>query len=99
MRTSLLLVITVFLLAAGTAGAPALLEVKSTLTGVVESQPLVRVGDVVEEGQPLVYVRTALTGTVDVAARAPRAAVVREVLIVSGQRIERGDLVARLDPR
>lgn len=99
MRTTWLVLLSVLVLAAGTVGAPALIEVKSTLTGVVESQPLISVGDVVEEGQPLVYVRTALTGAVDVAARAPRASVVREVLIVSGQRIERGDLVARLEPR
>lgn len=99
MRTISLVITLMLVLALETVGAPALIEVKSTLTGVVETDRLVMVGDVVEEGQPIAYVRTALTGTVDVAARAPRAAVVREVLIVSGQRIERGDLVARLEPR
>ncbi|HEV8354366.1 MAG TPA: biotin/lipoyl-containing protein [bacterium] len=97
---ALLIAITLVAAAAvGAAGAPALLEVKSALTGVVEAQPLVGVGDVVDDGQAMVYVRTALTGSVSVAARAPRAGVVREVVIVAGQRIERGDLVARIEPK
>lgn len=99
LQSAMLIFMILLALAAAATGAPALIEVKSTLTGVVESQPLVSAGDVVEEGQPLVYVRTALTGSVDVAARSPRAGVVRDVLVVSGQRIERGDLVARIEPR
>lgn len=85
--------------AASAATAPAWLEVKSALAGVVETEPLVSVGDLVDDGQPMVYVRTPLTGSVSVAARAPRAGVVREVLVAPGQRIERGDLVARIEPR
>jgi biotin carboxyl carrier protein len=98
-RTFLILIALVATAAAGAAGAPVLLEVKSALTGVVEAQPLVGAGDVVDDGQALVYVRTALTNSVSVAARAPRAGVVREVVVVPGQRIERGDLVARIEPR
>lgn len=85
--------------AAHAATAPPWLEVKSVLAGVVESQPLTSVGDVVEDGQAIIFVRTPLTGTVDVAARAPRAGIVREVLVRPGQTIERGDIVARIEPR
>lgn len=80
--------------------APAgLLDVKSSLAGVVQEDRLVKVGDQVEDAQPLLYVRTALTGTIGVAARAPQDGVVREVLVQPGQRIERGDIVVRLQPR
>ena len=80
--------------------APAdLLEVKSTLAGVVLEDRLVKAGDQVDDAQPLVYVRTPLTGTIGVAARAPRDGVIREVLVQPGQRIERGDIVIRLQPR
>ncbi len=85
--------------AAFAATPPTWLEVKSALAGVVEAQPLVSVGDVVDDGQPLVYVRTPLTGSISVAARSPRAGIVREVLVKSGQQIERGVLVARIEPR
>lgn len=78
---------------------PAVLEVKSTLAGVVLADELAEVGTRVEDAQPLVYVRTALTGTIAVAARAPRDGVVREVLVAPGQRVERGDVVIRIDPR
>ncbi|MGH2349661.1 MAG: biotin/lipoyl-containing protein [bacterium] len=94
-----LMIAAVAAMATGAAGAPVLLEVRSALTGVVETQPLVSVGEVVDDGQAMVYVRTALTDSVSVAARAPRAGVVREVVVVPGQRIERGDLVARIEPR
>jgi len=80
--------------------APAgLLDVKSTLAGVVLADRLVAVGDQVEDAQPLVYVRTRLTGAVGVAARAPQDGTVREVLVTPGQRIDRGDIVVRLQPR
>lgn len=85
--------------AAAAAPQPALLEVKSTLAGTVLAEELVEEGARVEDAQPLVYVRTALTGTRAVAARAPRDAVVRAVLVTAGQRIERGDVVARIEPR
>src|SRR5207247_3788632 len=76
--------------------APAdLLEVKSTLAGVVLEDGLVKAGDQVDDAQPLVYVRTPLTGTIGVAARAPRDGVIGEVLVQPGQRIERGDIVIR----
>jgi len=53
----------------------------------------------VDSGQPLVYVRTALTGTVSVAARAPHGGSVREVLVKPGQQLERGAVVVRLQPK
>lgn len=75
-----------------------LLEVKSSLAGTVLEDNLVKVGDRVEDAQPLVYVHTTLTGAIAVAARAPANGEVREVLVKPGQRIERGDLVVRLQP-
>lgn len=95
----IILVLVVTASAAIAAPEPSWLEVKSALAGVVETQPLVGVGDVVDDGQPLIYVRTPLTGSVSVAARAPRAGIVREVLVIPGQQIERGELVARIEPR
>ncbi|TMI75895.1 MAG: biotin/lipoyl-binding protein [Bacillati bacterium ANGP1] len=83
----------------GTALAADLLDVKSSLAGVVQEERLVKAGDQVEDAQPLVYVRTSLTGAIGVAARAPQDGIVREVLVQPGQRIERGDIVARLQPR
>lgn len=83
----------------GLAAAPLPLEVKSSLAGTVLADHLVKAGDEVEDAQPLVYVRTALTGAVSVAARAPRPGVVSEVLVRPGLRIERGDIVVRLTPK
>jgi biotin carboxyl carrier protein len=73
--------------------------VKSSLAGVVLEDRLVAVGEQVEDAQPLVYVRTTLTGTIGVAARAPRDGTIREVLVRPGQRIRHGELVVRLQPR
>lgn len=81
------------------AASPALVDVRATLAGTVLADRLVAVGDQVEDGQPLVYVRTPLTGTVAVAARAPQDGIVRDVLVEPGQRIERGQVVVRLEPR
>jgi biotin carboxyl carrier protein len=83
----------------GAVAAPVLVDVRATLAGTVLAERLVAVGDPVEDGQPLVYVRTELTGTVAVAARAPQDGIVREVLVEPGQRIERGQVVVRLQPR
>jgi biotin carboxyl carrier protein len=89
------------LLASVASAAPrtALLEVKSSLSGTVLVDDLVAEGTQVTDGPPLVYVRTALTGTKSVAARAPRDGTVREVLVRAGQRIERGDVLVRLEPK
>ncbi len=92
-------VVTLAAMAAGAAPSPALVDVKSTLAGVVLADGLVEVGARVDDAQPLLYVRTALTGARAVAARAPRDGTVREVLVVAGHRVEQGDLVARLEPR
>lgn len=91
----------VLVLATATAVAspqPAVLDVKSTLAGVVLAADLVEAGARVEDAQPLVYVRTSLTGTRAVAARAPRDGVVREVLVAPGERVERGTVVVRITP-
>ena len=94
-------VLTVLLLAvmvATTAAAPRLLEVRATLTGEVMEEGLIRPGQVVRDGDPLVYVRT-LVGRA-VAARAPTDGTVVEVLVRPGQVIrEKGAVVARLLPR
>lgn len=92
----------ILVLAAATAAAaptPTVLEVKSTLAGVVLADDLVEVGARVDDAQPLIYVRTVLTGRKDVAARAPRDGVVREVLVRPGQRVEQGEVVVRLEAR
>jgi len=100
-RAARLTLIVVMVIAATAAAGPqpALLEVKSTLAGTVLADDLVEVGARVEDGQPLVYVRTALTGTKAVAARAPRDGTVREVLVRPGQRVRQGDVVVRIEPR
>lgn len=98
-------VILAFALAAILAAPPVLssaqtwLNVKSSLAGRVLAEHLVKEGDQVDSGQPLVYVRTALTGTVSVAARAPHGGSVREVLVKPGQHVERGAVVVRLQPK
>lgn len=99
MRYAGALLILVAAAVASAAPRAALLEVKSSLAGIVLADELVEVGVQVSDGQPLVYVRTALTGTKSVAARAPRDGVVREVLVRPGQRVERGDVVVRLEPK
>lgn len=101
MNRAAAIALVILLASAAAAGAAprALLDVKSTLAGTVLADDLVEVGASVDDAQPLVYVQTALTGTRAVAARAPRDAVVREVLVKAGQRIERGDVVARIEPR
>lgn len=98
--------VAVFIALVMTAGAaavaaprPDLLDVKSSLAGIVLAERLPKAGDEVEDAQPLVYVRTVLTGAVSVAARAPRDGIVRDVLVQPGQRIERGDVVIRLQPK
>lgn len=101
MRRLGLVLVTMVALGASAIAAPQadVVEVKSSLAGIVLADDLVEMGVSVEDAQPLVYVRTALTGLKSVAARAPREGVVREVLVRPGQRVERGDVVVRLLPR
>lgn len=101
MRRLGLVLVTMGALGASAVAAPQadVVEVKSSLAGIVLADDLVETGVLVEDAQPLVYVRTALTGLKSVAARAPREGVVREVLVRPGQRVERGDVVVRLLPR
>lgn len=78
--------------------AGGVLEVRATLTGEVLADGLVRPGQEVRDGDPMVYVR-ALVGRA-VAARAPADGTVVEVLVRPGQQIrERGMVVAHLRPR
>ncbi len=73
-------------------------EVKATLMGEVLAEGLVKPGDGVAEGEPLLYVRTA-TGRA-VAARATVDGRVLEVLVSAGTVIrELGTVVVRLEPR
>jgi len=68
---------------------------RATVGGVVVDT--VRAGEPVEEGAPLVWVRTA-TKPREVAARAPRSGTVVEVLVQVGARVRVGDPVVRLGP-
>src|SRR5713226_11365 len=100
MRTvAILVTIPIFAAAAALAAPADVLDVKSSLAGVVQEEHLVKIGDQVEDAQPLVYVRTALTGAIGVAARAPPDGVIRELPVRPGQRIERGDVVVRRQPK
>lgn len=101
MRRLGLVLVTIAALGASASAAPtaAVVEVKSSLAGIVLADDLVEEGARVDETQPLVYIRTALTGLKSVAARAPRDGTVSDVLVRPGQRVERGDVVVRLLPR
>lgn len=82
----------------GIAAPKAAVDVKATLRGEVLADGLVKVGQDVNEGDPLVYVRTP-TGR-GVAARATVDGRVLEVLVRPGMTIrELGTVVARLDPK
>jgi biotin carboxyl carrier protein len=95
------MLITMAILGSTSGAAPRLdvVDVKSSLAGIVLADDLVEVDARVEDAQPLLYVRTPLTGLKSIAARAPRDGVVREVLVRPGQRVERGDIVVKLLPR
>ncbi len=100
MRVAVAVILMVLAATSAIPAAPAarVTEVKATLTGEVIEQGLVRVGDVVRDGDPLVYVRT-LVGR-GVAARAPHDGVIAEVLVQPGDVIpKKGAVVIRLSPR
>jgi len=99
MRLGVLITLTVLAAATSAPAAPAarVTDVKATLTGEVVEFGLVRAGEAVRDGDPLVYVRTLLGR--GVAARAPHEGVVVEVLVRPGQMIsEKGLVVVRLTP-
>ncbi len=102
MRLGVLITLVVLAAATSALAAPAapaarVTDVKATLTGEVVEFGLVRVGEAVRDGDSLVYVRTLLGR--GVAARAPHAGVVVEVLVRPGQMIsEKGLVVVRLTP-
>ncbi len=80
------------------AAAARVVDVRATLTGEVLSEGLVRPGQIVRDGDAVVYVRT-LVGPA-VAARAPSDGTVLDVLVRPGEAIrEKGAVVARLQPR
>lgn len=85
----------IFLIAVGVAAAAPAEVVRATVGGVVVE--VVRAGEAVDEGAPLVWVRTA-TKPREVTARAPRAGTVVEVLVQVGARVRVGDPVVRLGP-
>jgi len=81
-----------------TAAPKAAVEIKATLRGEVLADGLVRAGQDVSEGDPILYVKTP-TGR-GVAARATVDGRVLEVLVRPGTTIrELGTVVARLDPK
>ena len=86
-------------LAVTSSAAPkAAVEIKATLRGEVLADGLVKVGQDLSEGDPLVYVKTP-TGR-GVAARATVDGRVLEVLVRPGTMIrELGMIVVRLDPK
>lgn len=80
------------------AGPKPAVDIKATLRGVVEAEGLVKVGDTVNEGDPLVYVKTPAGR--GVAARATVDGRVLEVLVAPGTAIrELGAVVVRLEPK
>lgn len=80
------------------AAPKALVEVKASLRGEVLADGLAKAGDSVNEGDPLVYVRTQ-TGR-DVAARATVDGRVAEMLVGPGAVIrDFGTVVARIEPK
>ncbi len=91
MRSAVILLAAMWVLAAAVPGE----VVRATVGGVVVD--MVREGEVVEEGAPLVWVRTA-TKPREVSARAPRAGTVLEVLVKVGDHVRIGDPVVRLGP-
>ncbi len=96
-RGTLVLLLLSALTAAAVAAAR-LVEVRATLTGEVLEEGLVRAGQAVPDGAPLVYVRTLIGRAV--AARAPAEGTIAEVLVRPGQMIrEKGAVVVRLLPR
>ncbi|HEV8339095.1 MAG TPA: biotin/lipoyl-containing protein [bacterium] len=100
MRLTVLVILIVLAATPAIPAAPVarVTEVKATLTGEVMEQGLVRVGDSVRDGDPLVYVRT-LVGR-GVAARAPHDGIIAEVLVRAGDVIaKKGSVVVRLTPR
>ncbi len=99
MRILLILGSLTVVIATAFAAPSGVLDVKSTLVGIVLADDLVEEGMRVDEGQPLVYVRTILTGAKAPAAVSPVDGVVREILVRPGQRIEQGDIVVRVAPR
>ena len=100
MRNVAVAILVVLTLSGGVGSAPAPLhEAKATISGTVLPDGLVEAGAQVEEDQPLVYVRTGLTGRTDVAARSRWKGVGREVLVRPGQRVEPGDILVRIELR
>lgn len=84
--------------ATATAGPKPAVDIKATLRGVVEADGLVKVGDTVNEGDPLVYVKTQAGR--GVAARATVDGRAIEVLVTPGAAIrELGAVVVRLEPK
>ncbi|MBI4278090.1 MAG: hypothetical protein HY660_06500 [Armatimonadetes bacterium] len=74
---------------------PTIEEVRSSLTGEVLADGLVRLDARVREGDPLVFVRTA-TKPREVAARAKVSGTVIDVLVRPQQIITLGTAVARI---
>jgi biotin carboxyl carrier protein len=72
--------------------------VHAALAGTVVSQGLVRAGQAVRQGDPLVYVQTRTGAAPALAAVAPSNGQVTRVMVTPGQTINIGDAVVELQP-
>jgi biotin carboxyl carrier protein len=68
-------------------------EVRAHITGVVFQIPT-RPGDRVAAGDPVIILESM---KMEIPVEAPRAGVVREIVVSEGQTVQEGDTVARLD--
>ena len=68
-------------------------EVKAHITGVV-FQITTKAGDAVGAGDPVIVLESM---KMEIPVEAPRAGVVREIVVAEGQTVQEGDIVAVLD--
>jgi len=77
----------------GSGGAAGQREIKAVMPGKVVSL-LVKVGDAVEKDQPLLVLEAM---KMENEVRAPRAGVVKEILVTASQTVETGELMIALE--
>jgi acetyl-CoA carboxylase biotin carboxyl carrier protein len=68
-------------------------EVKAHITGVV-FQVTSKAGDAVGAGDPVIVLESM---KMEIAVEAPRAGVVKEILVTEGQTVQEGDTIAVLE--
>ncbi|HLJ58175.1 MAG TPA: biotin/lipoyl-containing protein [bacterium] len=72
--------------------------VHAAIGGTVVAQGLVRAGQAVKQGDPLVYVQTATSPTPALAAVAPADGQVARVAVKPGDTVKIGDPVVEIQP-